>query len=122
MLECIAVVNEPTHAYTSTTITYYFSIAIHHKLWCNATNHRYTTDSFVLNSSPHPTPFPPPPQLSCRLPIDALLQLASDRGGVTFYEMYIEDGTGRLYPVPVVNHSQRDNGALVNGANVTYDK
>ena len=36
-------------------------VAIHHKLWCNATNHRYTTDSFVLNSSPHPTPFPNKP-------------------------------------------------------------
>ena len=33
---------------------------------------------------------------------------------ILFYELYLEDGTGRLYPVPVLNKSQRINANLVN--------
>ncbi|CAG9465619.1 unnamed protein product [Pedinophyceae sp. YPF-701] len=53
--------------------------------------------------------------VECRVEVVQLLQRGTARGGgAVFYDLYLEDGEGRLYPVPIVNKSQRTNGALVN--------
>jgi len=57
---------------------------------------------------------------SCEIPTQDLLNAGEDVSGTRFYELFLEDGDKRLYPVPVLNRSQRDNGVEANPAGADY--
>lgn len=57
-------------------------------------------------------------QWGCDIPMESLLRLGE--GGVRLHELFLADGAGRAYPVPVLNRSQRSNGALANPPEVSF--
>eukprot|EP00899_Mesostigma_viride_P010701 jgi/Mesvir1/19632/Mv09918-RA.1 len=63
---------------------------------------------------------------SCTLPLSSLLQIMEDeaKGAATplFYDIYLEDGIGRLYPVPIFNRALRKDGRAINVGTTAVEK